>query len=111
MIPRTDLEYEYLFVNGEFDIDMVMSKSKRKKVMSMNLSEADLVAPLDSHRMDYYNGNSRLKTLDYSSGNPEHKRFAIIMKAGGENSRIIIEPDDEMAKAIKNSAPSKVFLD
>ena len=40
------------FVNGEFDIDMVMSKSKRKKVMSMNLSEADLVAPLDSHRMD-----------------------------------------------------------
>mgnify|MGYP000578595846 CR=1 FL=1 len=98
VIPRTDLEYEYLFVNGEFDIDMVMSKSKRKKVMSMNLSEADLVAPLDSHRMDYYNGNSRLKTLDYSSGNPEHKRFAIIMKAGGENSRIIIEPDDEMAK-------------
>ena len=111
VIPRTDLEYEYLFVNGEFDIDMVMSKSKRKKVMSMNLSEADLVAPLDSHRMDYYNGNSRLKTLDYSSGNPEHKRFAIIMKAGGENSRIIIEPDDEMAKAIKNSAPSKVFFD
>ena len=107
----TDLEYEYLFVNGEFDIDMVMAKSKRKKVMSVNLSEADLIAPLNSHKMDYYNGNSRMKTLDYSSGNPEHKRFAIIMKAGGENSRIIIEPDDEMAKAIKNSAPSKVFLD
>ena len=109
VIPRTDLEYEYLFVNGEFDIDMVMAKSKRKKVMSVNLSEADLIAPLNSHKMDYYNGNSRMKTLDYSSGNPEHKRFAIIMKAGGENSRIIIEPDDEMAKAIKNSAPSKVF--
>ena len=51
VIPRTDLEYEYLFVNGEFDIDMVMSKSKRKKVMSMNLREADLVAPLDSHSL------------------------------------------------------------
>ena len=111
VIPRTDLEYEYLFVNGEFDIDMVMAKSKRKKVMSVNLSEADLIAPLNSHKMDYYNGNSRMKTLDYTSGNPEHQRFAIIMKAGGENSRIIIEPDDEMAKAIKNSAPSKVFLD
>ena len=111
VIPRTDLEYEYLFVNGEFDIDMVMAKSKRKKVISVNLSEADLIAPLNSHKMDYYNGNSRMKTLDYSSGNPEHKRFAIIMKTGGENSRIIIEPDDEMAKAIKNSAPSKVFLD
>ena len=84
VIPRTDLEYEYLFVNGEFDIDMVMAKSKRKKVTSLKLSEVDLIAPLDSHRMDYYNGNSRMKTLDYSSGNPQ---------------------------AIKNSAPSKVFLD
>ncbi len=111
VIPRTDLEYEYLFVNGEFDIDMVMAKSKRKKVMSMNLSEADLIAPLNSHKMDYYNGNSRMKTLDYSSGNSQHKRFAVIIKAGGENSRIIIEPDEQMAQALKNSAPSKVFLD
>ena len=111
VIPRTDLEYEYLFVNGEFDIDMVMAKSKRKKVMTMNLSEADLIAPLNSHKMDYYNGNDRMKTLDYSSGNPTHKRFAIIIKTGGENSRVIIEPDEQMAQAIKNSAPSKVFLD
>lgn len=111
VIPRTDLEYEYLFVNGEFDIDMVMAKSKRKKVMSVNLSEADLIAPLDSHRMDYYNGNSRMKTLDYSSGNPQHKRFGVIIKNGGENCKIIIEPDEQMAQAIKNSAPSKVFLD
>ena len=27
IVPRTDLEYEYLFVNGEMDIDMVMAKS------------------------------------------------------------------------------------
>ena len=111
VIPRTDLEYEYLFVNGEFDIDMVMAKSKRKKVMTMNLKDADLIAPVNSHRMDYYNGNDRMKTMDYSSGNSSHKRFAIIIKAGGENSRVIIEPDEQMAQAIKNSAPSKVFLD
>ena len=111
VIPRTDLEYEYLFVNGELDIDMVMAKSKRKKVMTLNLNDADLVAPINSHRMDYYNGNNHMKTLDYSSGNPSHKRFAIIIKTGGENSRIIIEPDDKMTQAIKNSAPSKVFLD
>ena len=77
----------------------------------MNLREADLVAPLDSHRMDYYNGNSRLKTLDYSSGNQQHRRFAVIIKRGGEICKIIIEPDEQMAQAIKNSAPSKVFLD
>ena len=45
VIPKTDLEYEYLFVNGELDIDMIMSKSKRKRVKSLQLAEADLVAP------------------------------------------------------------------
>ena len=59
VIPKTDLEYEYLFVNGELDIDMIMSKSKRKRVKSLQLAEADLVAPLKSHRMDYYNGNPK----------------------------------------------------
>lgn len=111
VIPKTDLEYEYLFVNGDMDIDMVMSKAKRKKVLSLKLTEADLVAPMTSHRMDYYNGNQKLKVLDYSSGNPEHKRFAVITRIGNESCKVIIEPDEQMAQAIKNSAPSKVFLD
>lgn len=111
IIPKTDLEYEYLFVNGELDIDMIMSKSKRKRVKSLNITEADLVAPLNSHRMDYYNGNQKMKILDYSSGNPEHKRFAVIIRDAGAACKVIIEPDDTMANAIKNSAPSKVFLD
>ena len=111
IIPKTDMEYEYLFVNGELDIDAVMAKSKRKKVKSLDIREADLIAPLNSHRMDYYNGNTKLKTLDYSSGDPSHRRFAVIIKSENENCRIIIEPDEHMIQAIKNSAPGKVFLD
>ena len=111
VIPGTDLEFEYLFVNGELDIDKVMAKTKRKKVISLDIPQADLVAPVTSHRMDYYNGNQKLKTMDYSSGNPEHKRFAIITRVGTEACRVIVEPDEKMANLIKNSAPSKVFLD
>lgn len=111
MIPKTDVEYEYLFINGDFDIDMVMAKTKRKRVKSFKLSEADLAAPLNSHRMDYYNGNQKMKVLDYSSGNSEHKRFGIITRLDGDLCKIILEPDEALAKAMKNSAPSKVFLD
>ena len=111
VIPKTDLEYEYLFVNGELDIDMIMSKSKRKRVKSIQLAEADLVAPLKSHRMDYYNGNQKMKVLDFSSGNSEHKRFGVITRLDGDLCKIILEPDEALAKAMKNSAPSKVFLD
>ena len=94
-----------------FVIDMIMSKTKRKKVKSFKLSEADLAAPLDSHRMDYYNGNQNMKVLDFSSGNPEHKRFGVITRLDGNLCKIILEPDEALAQAMKNSAPSKVFLD
>ena len=104
VIPKTD-------VNGEFDIDMVMAKSKRKRVKSFNLSEADLVAPLNSHRMDYYNGNQNMKVLDYSSGNPQHKRFGVITRLDNATCKIILEPDEALAQAMKKTAPSKVFLD
>ena len=111
VIPKTDVEYEYLFINGDFDIDMIMSKTKRKKVKSFKLSESDLAAPLDSHRMDYYNGNQNMKVLDFSSGNPEHKRFGVITRLDGNLCKIILEPDEALVQAMKNSAPSKVFLD
>lgn len=111
VIPKTDVEYEYLFINGDFDIDMIMSKTKRKKVKSFKLSESDLAAPLDSHRMDYYNGNQNMKVLDFSSGNPEHKRLGVITRLDGNLCKIILEPDEALAQAMKNSAPSKVFLD
>ena len=52
VIPKTDVEYEYLFINGDFDIDMIMSKTKRKKVKSFKLSEADLAADRKSTRLN-----------------------------------------------------------
>lgn len=111
LIPRTDVEYEYLFVNGELDIDMIMAKTKRKKLNTFDLREAELIAPAESHRMDHYRNNPKIKTLDYSSGDESHKRLAAIVRKDTETCRVIIEPDDTMAQAIKNSAPSKVFLD
>lgn len=111
ILPGTDLEFEYLFVNGELDVDKIMSKSKRKRVKSLNLSECDIMAPLNSHRMDYYNSNQKLKTQDFSSGNPEHKRFVIIARDGADTCKVIFEPDETLAKTMRNTAPSKVFLD
>ena len=59
--------------------------------------------------MDYYNGNQNMKVLDFSSGNPEHKRFGVITRLDGNLCKIILEPDEALAQAMKNSAPSKVF--
>ena len=43
-LPSLDLEYEYLYVNGELDIDKIMSKQKRKRVGSYDMKKVEIVA-------------------------------------------------------------------
>lgn len=110
ILPYTDIEFEYLFISGEVDVDRVLSKVKRKKAGSFSIREAEIIAPLHSHRLDYYNANTKIKTVDYSSGNDEHKRYAVITRMNNEACKIIIEPDDQMIQTMQQYAPSKVFL-
>lgn len=111
ILPKLDLEYEYVFVNGELDIDKIMSKSKRKRAKSFDLAKMDIMAPVKSHRMDYQNHNSNLKVLDFSSGNPSHNVFAMIIPDEKEVYKVLLEPDKELLENIQKSCPRKVFLD
>ena len=44
-----------------------------------------------------------MKVLDYSSGNSEHKRFGIITRLDGDLCKIILEPDEALAKVSKDA--------
>lgn len=106
---NADVEYEYLYLDREISVDKVMAKSRRKKVSSYSLEKMEIFAPLNSHRLDSYR-NRQLKTVDYSSGiaaQPE-RRYMMIWNG---DTKIILEPNAEMVKAIQAIAPRKVFTD
>ncbi|MDE7038627.1 MAG: hypothetical protein K2O98_11935, partial [Lachnospiraceae bacterium] len=67
---RLKVEYEYLFVNGDLDIDKIMNKSKRKKQFSMNVADMELLAPSDAVELRQYQ-NARV--LDFSSRSGQGK--------------------------------------
>ena len=54
IFPLFHVEYEYLILNRELDIDAIYSQQKRKTVAKYDLGSMDLLAPLNSHRMEYY---------------------------------------------------------
>lgn len=111
IFPTLNLEYEYLYVNGELDIDKIMSQTKRKKVKTFDVSKMEIMAPLKSHRMDYYNSNTRLKLQDYSSGDMSHKIYAMIIPDGQELCKVLLELDERMFSDIQKTSPRKVFND
>ena len=106
---NANIEYEYLYLEREISVDKVMAKSRRKKVGTFSMEQMELFAPLNSHRLDSYR-NMNTKTLDYSSGiaNQPERRYMMIYNG---NTKVILEPNEAMIKAVQSVAPRKVFTD
>ena len=83
VLPTLELEYEYLYVNGEIDIDKIMSKQKRKRVFSGD---------------------------DFSSGKKDAKTYTMILKKDQGMEMVIFEPGEVMLKDMKRMAPREVHL-
>lgn len=106
---NADLEYEYLYVDKELSVDKVLAKSKRKKADTFDLSRMEILAPLNSHRLDSYKSR-QVKTVDYSSGVAAQPEVRYTMYYDG-SKKVILEPNQALLKAIQNVAPRKVFMD
>lgn len=102
----SNVEYEYLYVDKELQIDRILGKSSRKRMETLDLTQLEILAPLRSHQLDSYrNGNYKKK--DYSSGEVDHQDSRYMLIVNG--SQIIFEPTEEMVKTIQMLAPRKVF--
>ena len=106
---NADLEYEYLYVDKQLSIDKVMAKSRRKKAEVLDLERMEILAPLNSWRLDEYK-NKNYKTVDYSTGVVNQPETRYVMYYNGEK-KVILEPDIKLVKAIQSIAPRKVFTD
>ena len=112
-IPKLSVEFEYLYVNGELDIDRIYSQSRRKRAASYELSNMEILAPYQSHQLDSYKKNQSIKRYNYSSGieGQGHKPYALVISKDNTKQMVIYEPDEGMLKDIRNRAPRKVFMD
>ncbi len=100
-----NVEYEYLYINGNLDIDKIMSKSRRKKVFEMEINDLDVMALRGEAELKMYQG---LKAQDYSSGNTNSRQYEMIVIQNGEKKRIIFEPNDVIVDGMRMLAPRKV---
>lgn len=100
------VEYEYLYVDKELQIDRILAKSKRKRMETLDLKELEILAPLHSHELDSYRNGNYTKA-DYSSGEEGREKARYMLVINGK--QVIFEPTEEMVATVKMFAPRKVF--
>ncbi len=108
LIPRLDVEFEYLYLDKEITIDKIFSKQTRKRAMVIDLNKMELMAPITSHEFDSYRSR-KVTEKDFSSRNEDSKPYGIAYHDPAGDMIIIFEPNAEMLKAIKSVFPRKVL--
>ena len=104
-----NVEYEYIFTNGELDIDVIYNRTRRKRMYSGGVSNFEVMAHVDdkNHSGDF---NSAQETKNYSSGVTTDDTYAFLTTYKGKRVKIIFEPNEMMLKAISTVlTPRKLF--
>lgn len=95
------VEYEYSFTNGELDIDKIMAKRKRKRVVETECRKIKVMAP--------YTAEYESETRDYkvsevidasSSKNAAGRWFFICEKQDGTYAFVVIQPSKRLREAM-----------
>ncbi len=107
LYPKLNVEYEYVFVDGQLDFDKISGKSKRKTMLRIDFDQVEIMAPANSHSLDAYT-HMKLEQKDFSSGNKESKPYVVVAKVGEKKVKILFEPNEKMLSVIKQKSPRKL---
>ncbi len=108
LIRGTDVEYEYILTNSMLDIDKIMSKKARKRVVkNLNFKEITGCAPTNGEQIPQEPG---MKVFDYSGDITDKSVYYVDFNKNGEKTRIYFQPNAKMLKNIKMENPHAVTV-
>ena len=108
IFPSLNVEYEYMLLNHDLQIDVIYNRERRKKLKSFDIQTSEIIAPKGSPRLNSFKPD---KVYDDSSGNPSAKVYAIMSSLDQNNACVYIEPDDKMLDHMKHWMGSKLYQD
>jgi len=104
------VEYEYVYTNGELDIDAIYNKSRRKRLFSAVVKDFEIMAHIDDKNHEHTLTTAQ-EVKDFSSGLPGPDTYVFLTIINGKKTKVIIEPNEKMLKAISGGiSRRKLFL-
>ncbi len=88
------VEYEYVFTNGEIDVDKIVEMKKRSRVANFNIKNVELLAPESSSSVKDF-ANKPSKVLDLYPKTTDKTMYVAMVTGGNERLQIKFVPDEE----------------
>ena len=111
LFPLFNIEYEYVFVDGQIDFDRICGQEKRKTMLRVDLDNIEIMAPIGSHRLDSYRNQQGLTVMDFTSNTVPDNVYGLFTSREGNKIFVRFEPSEKMLDYSRQKAPRKVFTD
>lgn len=109
---KLSVEYEYTLINSSFDIDKIMSKKSRKRVASIDIKDASLIACIDDNENNYAYKNPKngVNIINCSGMDEMRDTYFIECMISGQKSLVLIQPTSKMIEAFFRFNPKTVKI-
>lgn len=101
---RLNIEYEYIITNGTMDVDKIIAKSSRKRMISFDISSI--------RRIEKYNGvlpTEIEKDCFFFCNKKDENAFIVYYKEEGKQQKtFLFAPNEKVREAIKSVLPRYV---
>ncbi len=97
-----NIEYEYIITNGTMDIDKIVNKSSRKRMLSFDLSG---VSRLEKYAPHCLNNIDTKKVVFACDTADENAYFMVSEKEGAKTSYLVFSPNDKIKSAVVKYIP------
>lgn len=104
-IKYLDIEYEYLLTNSELDVDKILGKSKRKRIITIDFREVECCASIDE--LESMKSGIK-KTYDFRGPGYNKTYFILIDTEDRGRVCILFEPTEKMIEAARKFNPRKI---
>lgn len=102
ILKLISIEYEYIFTNGELDVDKIIGKESRKRMVSVKCAQAEKYG-------DYQKGmmapGSVKKTYFFCNEDSNNQKYMIVNHKDEGVIMIVFAPDERMQGAIEKYIP------
>ncbi len=97
-----NVEYEYAFTDGDFDVDKITGKRRRKQMLATNTKMIQVMAPYTKEFESEVRDYQVVAQKDFSSSkNAAGRWFMIIENDEGKYEFVAFQPSPRMRRAMK----------
>ena len=112
LIRNFNVEYEYIFTNGDLDIDIIKSRRARRRLASLNVRQIEVMAKKENSAFaNQFESDSIAKKFDAVYDPKKGGIYCVLYKVDGVRTLLTFQPPERLIEEMKKMNPRAIVLD